>query len=1183
MSTNACRCLAGIQVHHICAPGTRLPESDCVYLVVEMFNTLQRSQLRVPCFPLILGDAFVFQRMFLNEPCDEEFMRALRACSVGFDLRQSSKLNCGGKLLAYYDCNAFDLLFKNRCFCDRVNSSTQEIFLKRTLDFPGPPLRMKVTISVSFQKVGMRGQQKINEKYLCPTSDSPPKRSDLNRQMKGARSMQKCQCLYKSTFSSPGLVEGLLQRTNPKPCLVSPQKPTRGTRSLGAGCFCPIEAEWSASKLCGSARCGTPSRCSSADTVSKCKNLCRLAGRQEKELETVTCLLHKLWDLYHPTLEFPCPWNTYNPSSCAHCETPALTDLNAAASLLATAKARSESTWCKCEDCQIQTIGETFEMKDHVDSRTARTSVTLPKFSQSCRPYLPLISLPELVSTHRVVDDNQDETTKLSQPDGSLMTTLDYKSENSRSSGTFGISNTGLVDKPFSQTPLHSRVKLWKPDNVTNQIPHADSEHQKDCFPQSLEKFVPNETFLTNSYTCQSGHSNASDSLPPEKLEDLTETISRTNSYLSDRLSCESQVSMGKILQMKLENDREATKQSAEVNSSSEKTWRAVLRAPVLLPTEQYLTEPEEYSKALTTVTTIESTLKIREPVADYTQSYSDSDNHEPTVDTNVTSKELYNNLLDPFKSSDSIRKPGGNNERQSILSVNRDNTRGRTSVVVNTTFLEKGLVLPSKGENLFSVHSLSLSIISGFKYADAHNVPAGTNGSIIDQPPYAEPLSESKSDKILCDSPRDVVTELDQRDYLEEHQNTKSSSRNRKYSLESLSQCQKDQSFFKAISESADVNTVQSGKSCFENSGLPHSYLENEQTIDVENCGPELCCPDLVDHFSVCSSQPSTDQVSNQTPLLCVSTMSEQACLQSSSCSSNLDLQPVHVEPETPRKTPSSELVAQSRREQQASTSKKLLKHRRSKRPQDVSKTPRSGKNAPRKSTEHLVSQSQLCVVPPRDELQRKHHKAGTFVEVNPPERQQKASCDQINPKNSKDFKVVRQASATETKLKCQTTSKSTIPARQKTNRFRSIRHESMCLPRICPGVRKRPIPYVLEFLPWDVLSWDIVQGTFNRECAKPTGSVDGTSQGNPSLAIGYQVPESPPVSEKAGLQNRHEPRQEVLTSPNGQLIGSSQRSAAYQTIFPADSLQASELCLVFDVSRGASHRQKVEVQCDR
>lgn len=65
-------------MRQICAPGTRLPESDCVYLVVEMFNTLQRSQLRVPCFPLILGDAFVFQRLFLNEPCDEEFKRALR-------------------------------------------------------------------------------------------------------------------------------------------------------------------------------------------------------------------------------------------------------------------------------------------------------------------------------------------------------------------------------------------------------------------------------------------------------------------------------------------------------------------------------------------------------------------------------------------------------------------------------------------------------------------------------------------------------------------------------------------------------------------------------------------------------------------------------------------------------------------------------------------------------------------------------------------------------------------------------------------------------------------------------------------------------------------------------------------------------------------------------------------------
>lgn len=96
----------------------------------------------------------------------------------------------------------------------------------------------------------------------------------------------------------------------------------------------------------------------------------------------------------------------------------------------------------------------------------------------------------------------------------------------------------------------------------------------------------------------------------------------------------------------------------------------------------------------------------------------------------------------------------------------------------------------------------------------------------------------------------------------------------------------------------------------------------------------------------------------------------------------------------------------------------------------------------------------------------------------------------------------------------------------------------------------------------------------------AKPTGPVDVTSQGNPSLTVGYQVPESPPVAKKAELQNRQEIRQGVLTSPNGQLIGKSQRSAAYQTIYPADSLQASELCLVFDVSRVRSSNYDIRAR---
>ncbi|TPP66630.1 hypothetical protein FGIG_02545 [Fasciola gigantica] len=130
-----------------------------------MFNSLQRSQLLIPCFPLLFTDEFVFQKVLMSEKCDEKLFRYLRGCPVGFDLRESSKCECGGKLLAYYDCDAFDLLFKNRCYCDDVGVGTKEIFLKRTVDFPGPPLRMKVTLSVSLQKVflaNVRQKNKVN-------------------------------------------------------------------------------------------------------------------------------------------------------------------------------------------------------------------------------------------------------------------------------------------------------------------------------------------------------------------------------------------------------------------------------------------------------------------------------------------------------------------------------------------------------------------------------------------------------------------------------------------------------------------------------------------------------------------------------------------------------------------------------------------------------------------------------------------------------------------------------------------------------------------------------------------------------------------------------------------------------------------------------------------------------------
>ncbi|KAF5399376.1 hypothetical protein PHET_07669 [Paragonimus heterotremus] len=139
-----------VLIFKICAPGTRLPENECVYLTVELFGVVRGTNFIIPCFPLSFNDVFLFEKTFIFENLTENLFVMLKDATIGFALYQTNNLSHVGKLLAYYEDSAFSVLFKSDKYSGSIEPhnysyvSNQEIFLRRTVHFPGPLPRMKL-------------------------------------------------------------------------------------------------------------------------------------------------------------------------------------------------------------------------------------------------------------------------------------------------------------------------------------------------------------------------------------------------------------------------------------------------------------------------------------------------------------------------------------------------------------------------------------------------------------------------------------------------------------------------------------------------------------------------------------------------------------------------------------------------------------------------------------------------------------------------------------------------------------------------------------------------------------------------------------------------------------------------------------------------------------------------------
>ncbi|CAH8865435.1 unnamed protein product [Trichobilharzia szidati] len=213
MTNESYICSVNLRLHHVCSPGARLYSENCLYLLVELFNTPKRTEMILPCFPLLVDKSLVFTKLLHLEKSPSTLYDILKNCNIRVELREDPLDSTSIKLLAFYLHNAWRFLVGP--YYKRIHSIvTREIFLRRTVDFKGPPIRMKITAETTIQKVPVKTfhqltGESVDSYFVHPESsyltDLPTQRSPTCRN---------CSDNAESLVTSWD--ETTMERTNPK-------------------------------------------------------------------------------------------------------------------------------------------------------------------------------------------------------------------------------------------------------------------------------------------------------------------------------------------------------------------------------------------------------------------------------------------------------------------------------------------------------------------------------------------------------------------------------------------------------------------------------------------------------------------------------------------------------------------------------------------------------------------------------------------------------------------------------------------------------------------------------------------------------------------------------------------------------------------------------------------------------
>ncbi|KAF7255021.1 hypothetical protein EG68_08377 [Paragonimus skrjabini miyazakii] len=394
-----------VPIFKICAPGTRLPENECVYLTAELFGVVRRTNFIIPCFPLSFDDILLFEKIFIFERHIENIFIMFQDATIEFALYQTSNVSHDGKLLAYYKESAFSVLFKSCKYSGTSYVSNQEIFLRRTVHFPGPLPRMRLRTVTLIEGEVLEESEGSSETVHANVCHGPSRISRRSLMQKKYLIPTKC-----SQESTARLLESAaaLQNNRPGPCqcisdtplhikLPQPDHPsslsTSSLKMTEAGTACKHSDQRLDSDL--TKRWCIPSLSSAGMSLDYSRD-----DYRQMKMHKLTCLMYEIWHLFYPTRNSTCSWNSPPARSCEFpcCSWMDTNVITSATTNLSAKNIRNKSCF-ECAKCLAEIAEQKFEYGDKLKLFSAFTTLLLMEEGQLDMLEIPTITANRIKST----------------------------------------------------------------------------------------------------------------------------------------------------------------------------------------------------------------------------------------------------------------------------------------------------------------------------------------------------------------------------------------------------------------------------------------------------------------------------------------------------------------------------------------------------------------------------------------------------------------------------------------------------------------------------------------------------------------------------------------------------------------------------------------------------------------
>nr|CAX73258.1 Spermatogenesis-associated protein 6 precursor [Schistosoma japonicum] len=135
-----------VTIHCVYSPGTWLINRDNLYLTIETFGIIKRTQLQNAIFPLLIHEKFSFDKTFYTALSASNVVDRLEDFTVTIEIRQIADVYLGGTLLAYYTTNAKEFFSPCSKMCLRTLPK-RDLLMIKTIDFPGVSPRLEYSVS----------------------------------------------------------------------------------------------------------------------------------------------------------------------------------------------------------------------------------------------------------------------------------------------------------------------------------------------------------------------------------------------------------------------------------------------------------------------------------------------------------------------------------------------------------------------------------------------------------------------------------------------------------------------------------------------------------------------------------------------------------------------------------------------------------------------------------------------------------------------------------------------------------------------------------------------------------------------------------------------------------------------------------------------------------------------------